>query len=767
MGAFDDLIAPAPQRGGAFDDLIAGGTPQSFSSSEPSRLQAFGYSAADAASLGFGDEGAGVLAGVGAVLGGRDFALAYRTRVDAARQRLEEARARHPISSAAGALTGAGATFLVPGGAAATGARLGLGGVAAAGRAAQGLVTGERLLPYGSALLREAAGRGGRALGAQSLLGAGTGAAFGAAYGAGSANENDRLQGALSGGAYGAALGAVGPAAFQLLGNAGRIAYQNPVLRTATGAAAGGGVGYFTGEPGDREQNALRGAAFGAGVGAFSRPALTAARQAFANPLGYANQTSMAGVVPPPLGGSGGSAKPNVPKGVVSAVDRLLGRQRSDVESLARSIETARAEPMGRTLADLGGEQFLSKVDALAQLPGQTGPRAAALAEARVRDLPGQITGELQSRLGVSQSPTQALNSLADEYRLVSRELYEPLLRQPVAPQALARVEPILQRLPESVLNRANRVMDDLARIDGIEVSAMSGAQRLHYLKMALDDAIQGMERVEGLGAAQRAGLRRLKGEFLEAVEGDPARGIEPIIPGYREARMRWGGLKDAEEAIDLGRKALSQRPEEVREIMARMTPFERQHFQIAAADEMIRKVMRASGEVGHRNAANPLNSTELQNVVREIFDDAGEAEAFLRMLNERNQLARNATSWIGNSATARRAAQAGDQFLAAMADAGLTGASGNPGAAVSQAGRSALNALRGRFFEQQNDELGNALLRVVDEGTTEDRAFIRELMRELRKRERARASRAESAGRDAALNVVGVDTARDAYQPY
>ena len=155
---FTSPPTPTSNGGGEFDQFF---TPSARNTSGqvPSQWDAFRYSAADAASFGWGDEGAGVIAGVGAVLDGQDYALAYRQRVDAARRRLDEARALHPVSAMAGTIAGAGATFLVPGGVAATGARLGLGGVAAAGRAGQALTTG-RFLPYGATLTREAAGRG-------------------------------------------------------------------------------------------------------------------------------------------------------------------------------------------------------------------------------------------------------------------------------------------------------------------------------------------------------------------------------------------------------------------------------------------------------------------------------------------------------------------------------------------------------------------------------------------------------------------------------
>ena len=237
-------------------------------SDTPSRLEAFGYNAADAASFGLGDEAAGALAGAGAVLGGGDYALAYRRRVDAARQRLEAAREAHPVTSMLGTVVGATGTFLIPGGLAATGARLGVGGLQTAGRVGQALATG-RALPFGSELAAMAAGRGWTAAGSQVVLGAMQGAAFGGLYGAGSANDGDRLGGAVEGAKTGAILGGLTPPVLQGLtrGHAGEnlfAAGRSALQRAGAGALGGGALGFASAAPGeDRMEAARTGALFG------------------------------------------------------------------------------------------------------------------------------------------------------------------------------------------------------------------------------------------------------------------------------------------------------------------------------------------------------------------------------------------------------------------------------------------------------------------------------------------------------------------------
>lgn len=759
---------------------------------EPSRAQAFGYSAADAASFGFGDEGAGVIAGVGAVLGGQDYALAYRQRVDAARTRLEEARARHPMSSLAGTMVGAGATFLVPGGAAVTGTRLGLGGVAAAGRAGQVLTTG-RFLPFGQQALSAAArGRTAwndvRPLLAQSYLGAGSGAAFGTVYGAGSANDGNRLSGAGVGAALGAIGGAISPAMFQGLGNAGRFIYQNPALRTSLGGAGGAAVGYTQGDtPEERQQNAWAGAAFGAGLSAGSRPVLRAAQSAWRNPVAaFGNQTGMSIGVPPVS--SGGGAQPEVERGVVRSIDRTMGRARMGVDDLAQHVDDAQASPpLGRRLADVNDE-FSAELDALANQPGQTFMRAQEVARERAARLPEHLQSELREQLGVTTSPAQALDEIRAGAANAS-DGYERVLAQTPAPRVLQeRIVPLL-RTPEMqpVLARRFRVEDgqaQLARVRGqpqsprtvirnddgsftVDPRNVTG-RSLHELKVSIDDELSAAVDRRSLSPAGR-GEQQLLDDYREAFLA----GMDDALPGYATVRAQRGGLYDAERSLGLdrdgvsrmGRRLLSLRPDELTRRMRETvtptgrtrptTPFERQMYRIAVADELIGRiddyVSAAPDKV--RNAGEIFDRLGLHNRLRVIFNETPEAiDAFLSRAIERAQMLRRAGSWTRNSFTERRRSRGDDRARQVMAEAGgalTTAASGNPIAAAGQLTRTTWNALRGQQVERENDALGAALLRSIERGNPDDEAFVRTLMRALRDLERQRISRASAAARE------------------
>lgn len=649
-----------------------------------SNRQAFASNFADSLTLGFGDELVGGVEGARAMLRGADAGDAYRQRVRQARERLRRAREERPLASTAGSLAGGVAALAVPG-----------ANVLAAGRAGRAGYQAAR----GLRALRNEIGNAARA-----------GALFGGAYGVGS-GDGDLGQRAMSG-AAGAATGAVAGAAFA------------PVAR---------------------------------GLDVATRPVRRAIGQAMRNPpgprLASPNQLNASiGVPIPPAGGrrppTQPPPEPEVPEAAVRGIDRVMRREGMSFDDLAQRINEADAAPAGRVLADVLGDQGLAKTAAIAQAPGQTGRLARNVADERARTLPTRLVNELMERMGVSQSPTQALRSLRNEYQRASLEGYKPVLAQEIDEAAVkARLDPILQRLPERIRNEANQIVDDLARLDGVDPNTFTNAQRLHYLKMAIDDAVGAVIQKEGFKGATRGALSRLRQDYLEA--------LDELIPGYRAARERWGSLKDAEEALEEGGRALSMRPEALRARLDEMTAFERAHFRIGLADELAGRIMGRGKAVGHANAAEALNSVEVQNVVREAFDNPEQAARFIESVNTGNQLLRNARGWITGSDTMKKSAQLADEGLASIADTALSAVQ-NPISTARRGVQEALRAAVGGKMEADRNAIGRALLTAIDNGDEQAEAYLRALIERLRRRDAERVERVASEGRAGAAGAIG-----------
>ena len=779
----------------------------------PTRAQAFGYGAADAASFGFGDEGAGVLAGAGAVLSGGDYALAYRQRVDAARARLEEARRVHPVSTLAGAVAGTIPMMLIPGAGEANAARV-------AGTGARVLptvgrvITGESL-PYGRQLMNDAAGRGIRATLAQGAQGLRQGALFGAAYGAGSANEGDRLQGAGAGALLGGAFGAVTPFAFQGLmrGSAGEnlaAATGNALIRGGLGAGIGAASSLVTGQ--DVGQSALYGAAIGAGAKPIlsntAGPLLRSVARAWRDPrAAFGNQTGMS-IGLPPIGddvvAAGGAGRPQIENSTIREIDRAIGRENRTVADLESSINAARAEPtpfdgaqrIDRRLADMGPE-LAGQMDTVANMPGQSFTRANERAAELAGAMPGQIREELSGMLKVNRTPGQ----LIDDLRLAAANAsdgYENVLgKAPNQEIVRTRIAPLLET-PEMqpVLAERFAVEQGRARLaqlrgeaveppsvvrtqDGYTLADTVNGRQLHSLKTSIDDHLDAAMDRRSLTPAGRD-----RQSMLDDYRGAYIKAMDDALPGYADVRATRGSVFDAERALRLdadgnstiGAHILKMEPDEIARFMRETvtntgrrrptTEFEQNTYRIGVAHEIMRRiddyVSAASDKV--RNAGEVLDRVGLQNRLRSVFggENPEAINAFLDRAIQRAEMLRRAGGWTRGSQTARRGFRGADRILASVVESG-----GSPSGAIGNLGRATYQALRGRAVERENDAIGSALLRRVDGSSPEDEAFMRELLRRLQELERDRSNRAINSGRDAAVGGLQSGHSDDAQGYY
>ncbi len=736
------------------------------SSNANTRSGAFASNFLDTASFGFGDEVAGVGAGVEEVASGGRFADAYHRRVAEARGRLNRYRETHPYSSGGGALAGGVAMGVAT------------GGVGTAARAGQLGAGAARL--GNNPLIRAAAGRGWRALGAQSVLGGIGGAAGGAAYGLGSSEGDfsDRLaSGNVERGAlWGGALGAVSPAIFQ--GALGR----NTAVRAATGAGLGGTIGLMTGN------DPLTFAAYGAaGLGA-ARPLVRSALNS--NISGQMRNTTGMSLGAPMLPGGGGARPrgPVIPEDAVARFDTAMGRARVGADDVAESVAASQADnaadvaaqraPIDRRLADLHDE-FSAEADTLANMPGETFTRARNIATGRASRLPEQLQSELRGYLGVGRSPSEAL----DEIRASAREVgegYEQVVAQRPTSGGLERLRRVVEDPEMQPALRARFETEQaaarLAQMQGREVEPPTVMRNddgsfglspdvtgrgLHLLKAEIDDLLS--------AAADRSSMtyaNRSRQGVMDDFRHEFLRAMDEALPGYEGVRRQRGDLFDAERALGLnkdgvsriGNRILTMRPEEIRRRMRDTvtqtgrtrptTDFEREMIRLGVADEIINRIDNYASARNDktRNAGEVLDRVGLQNRLRAVFGDTAEVDTFLRRAMERAENVARASGWTGNSATARRSMRAGDQFMAALARLGQGDA---PGAAADTGGL-AFRTLIGGHLERQNNAFGKLLLDEMDPET------MAALLRELRKLEQGRLRRASAASGEGLVGATG-----------
>jgi hypothetical protein len=527
----------------------------------------------------------------------------------------------------------------------------------------------------------------------------------------------------------------------------------------AIGGAYGAAYGFGSGDGDieDRLENAGEGAMTGAAFGAAAPTVINAARPAWEalargasrlpiprGPAAGAFGVPMRSPPPPPA---------RLPRAAAGTIDRLADRARMTPDEVEAALAAARRQPQGQVLADLFDEPGRQTTRALAQWPGRTGQRGREVFRQRAGEQPTRILDALRRGLQVGETRSEAVARLAGEYRRASAETYQPLFSQPMSQKGATALEAGLANLRISpTVQRAERRARELFN-DELAAGLTQGTvhdhagRYAHYLRMAINDIIaQGKRDASLVGHSQRAAIE-LRNRLTEA--------LESALPGYREARQRWGGLADAEEALDVGADFLRSSPDAVRRQLQGMTDFERQHARIGLVDE-ITQGMRGGRVVGQKNVANALDYRDTQEIIAAAFDNPQQAADFLDTLNTSNQLMTNASSWGGGSSTAANAAHGADEALNTAAD--MTGdvLTGKPGSAVARGVRGVVNSASLGTIERANNARGEALLTRVD--TEDAETFARQVVDELRRRAQLRRQASAASRRAGAAGGVGAN---------
>lgn len=541
----------------------------------------------------------------------------------------------------------------------------------------------------------------------------------------------------------------------------------------ASGSLYGSIYGAGAADEGDRVQGARQGALVGGAIGAATPTATNAAMAVFDRTIrpAWRGLVAQAERIPTPTpntvgmgagnmfaGGRSGALQPpaqqpppQVPNSAANTVDRLAGRRQMTAQQVDDALRGARENPQGEVLADVFGDPGVRTTRAIAQSPGQTGQVATERAFQRFHEAPDRIMTELNRRLGVGESRSDAIRALEREYAEASDLLYNPLWREPTTPQQRAafdqRIGPLLDDpILQDAMRRGEAIFEREVRLGSAQGNIQDNLARyLHYVKMGLDDAVGAARRdPTGIQSTEMRGVMELRNRYVQAVD--------EIVPGYRDARSRWGGLREAEDALEEGAAFLRMRPDEIAGRMQELSPFAQHHARIGLATEIETKLGLRGSVNGNRNVAEMLGSPEMQRRVAAAFESPQQAADFLDTLNRQNVLMRNAGQWNTGSQTYSNALHGADEGIQALAEIAGNTVTGNVGAAVRRGAGFAQNVVTMGAAERANNQRGAALLTRID--TQESKAFADEIVRILRERETQRAAR------DAAAPVTGAAAA-------
>lgn len=476
----------------------------------------------------------------------------------------------------------------------------------------------------------------------------------------------------------------------------------------------------------------------GAGAGGLS--GFLNAEGGFENRLNAAiAPAAISGALPVPLAGAGkvlgagyrALTKPSVRKMGLSQGDDAVRQAIIDdvgsLEEATKILREARQAGKPMALADLG-DNTRGVFDAAHLLPGEGKRKISGFLRDRDNGILDRMTNDLKLAFGKRGRFFDEFKSMKDArarkggkfYDVankkiipMSRELTE-LFQTPSMRNAIEKAREIAAdqqvKLPDLSINDAGRLVD----ASGDLVSGVQ-TQFLHYIKMGLDDVVFSAVPSAGIGQAQKGAIQGVRHKLLDIMDANNTT--------YKVARNYWAGETASMNAMQLGRKFLTDDIDELGAAVAQMGKGEMDAFRIGAMQGLMDNIERqiSTGGVAH----NLLKTQRNRSLIRQTFPktEAGTKayNRFISNLSREIDMKRTSAQVLGNSATMARK-EAVDNLRA-----GATRAL--PPTSITEA---VMGALRKNVAELSDEQLRAATSRIADLMSDGGEGATARIMREL-----------------------------------
>ena len=231
-------------------------------------------------------------------------------------------------------------------------------------------------------------------------------------------------------------------------------------------------------------------------------------------------------------------------------------------------------------------------------------------------------------------------------------------------------------------------------------VKSVPSTGDLDFIKKTLDSKVGTLER-----AGDYSESRVIKGIRTKLVDM-----MDTASPTYRQARAAWAGPSQFIEQVENGRSILSRNisAEELTANLGKLSPSELEGFRVGAVSAIVNKMGNDPAKMA--DVTKYLRSKEMRAKVGAMLPDDAARQRWGEMLDFEVNASSMAGRSLGNSATARRAAEMADAD-GVGSDLVLSALAGTPvGGLFSQfitkAGRGLRDSLRARSDQAVADAL-------------------------------------------------------------
>lgn len=432
---------------------------------------------------------------------------------------------------------------------------------------------------------------------------------------------------------------------------------QAAVEGSAIGAGYGGlyGLGTAEGDLLERAPAAAEGAAIGAVVGAGVPVALSAGKAAI-----------------------GTLRSPD--RSAIQQVERAVERDGMTMDQFRRQSEELQQRYPGTAMpADAGGENVQGLVERVAQTPGAGRSQVIPALTERQQGQPQRITDTLQEltnserdsfnraaedlgrATGNKTSAFQAVEEAMAQRSRDAQPLYAKAYQEPVPwSHELEDLfkRPVMQEAYRAASRRAgNEGRDFYGKFIDLKDDGTFTAQSvpstgdLDFIKKTLDSKVGTLERGGDYSEA-----RVIKGIRTKLVDM-----MDAASPTYRQARSSWAGPSQFIEQVENGRSILSRNisAEELAANLGKLNPSELEGYRIGAVSAIVNKMGNDPSKMA--DMTKFLRSKEMREKVAAMMPDEAARKRWGDMLDFEVGASGIAGRSLGNSATARRAAEMAD----------------------------------------------------------------------------------------------------------
>ena len=386
-----------------------------------------------------------------------------------------------------------------------------------------------------------------------------------------------------------------------------------------------------------------------------------------------AESRATGGLVGGVLGGGLGAAIPsviNLGKGVVDRVslpfsgekavqtasDKKIvqGIERSD-KTVEDVIDEVRGTP-NAMIADVGtGTQRLTR--GAAGISGEGADIAQKNLDERMLGLGDEIADDINQVFNVNKSSLEVLDDIASKQKLNANADYDAAFNLDGKPVTVSadKVKPFLN-LPafDEAIDQARNLaklegfdlpanINDLSKIDNFSI------KELHYIKMGLDEVLglgkRGASKTS-IGRGVERALKQKRNEFVKLIDD-----ASPKINGessYSIARNKFAGDARIREAVEDGGKFLRAKPEEIDQVISKLSDSEKQGYLVGVADAIKNSVDSAPdmANVATRIFGTPKKRKQLEA----LFPSKKAFEQFEKRMKARiNQVKTRSTVNVGS----------------------------------------------------------------------------------------------------------------------